>query len=383
MPIEVIMPSLGAVAEEATLVRWLIREGDTVAKGQVIFEAESDKATVEIEAPESGKVFQLLASEGDLIPNGTVIALLLAEGEPMPEAPPSMIRENQTVQESYTAPPIQDGKRLVASPLARRLAREKGIDLAKLRGTGPGGRIIVADVKDALEAMPPSFTTLTGLTGLRASVARRMAESSQITAPVTLTTEIDAEPLVELREMLQREADEHVISYNLLLAVICAHALRDHPQINASLTPQGIVQHRDIHIGIAVDTPRGLLVAVLRNVPQRGLLELGADLQAKIARLREGKASPDDLSGATFTITNLGMFGIDAFTPIINLPEAAILGVGRIRAKPVEKRGEIMLGKTMVLSLTFDHRLVDGAPAARFLQRVSYLIEHPALLWLR
>jgi len=407
MPIDVIMPSLGAVAEEATLLHWLVEEGETIEKGQPIFEAESDKATVEVAAPDSGTVNELLAAPGDVVPAGHVVGTLLAPGEkptdvpekdhalPSEPAPPAIAGlKPETLKPATLGPatPKPSTGRKLASPVARRLAREQGIDVTTIRGTGPGGRIIKADVEDAVarqrgvpdltrianSAVPPS------LPGVRGAIARHMARSARTTAPVTLTTEVDAEALVKTRQMLRAEAGAQAeeISYTLLMAFIAARALTRHPELNASLTEDGIVRHPEVNVGIAVDTERGLLVPVLRGAAHRSLLDLAADLQAKVARALEGKAMPEDLSGGTFTITNLGPYGVDSFTPIINLPECAILGIGRIRTQPVVRQGALAPGQTMALSLTFDHRLVDGAPAARFLQHVTRLVERPTLLLL-
>jgi pyruvate dehydrogenase E2 component (dihydrolipoamide acetyltransferase) len=396
MPIDVIMPSLGAVEEESTLVAWLVEEGDTVEKGQPIFEAESDKAVVEIEAPESGIVGRLLAAPGDVVRAGTVIALLLVPGEELPDEEAFTAAGEALPEEpGRTVPPpaarsvvAPRAGRIIASPVARRLARERGVDLGTIAGTGPGGRIVKADVEETLVPLAASVAApvpATPLAGVRGVVARRMAESASTTAAVTLTTEVDAAPLVGLRRDLREAAGERgdAISYDLLMGIVAARALLDHPALNASLAEGGVVRHSHVNVGVAVDTAQGLVVPVLADVPNRGLLDLAADLEAKVARARGGRAAPGDLDGGTFTVTNLGLYGVDAFTPIINLPECAILGIGRIRAVPVARQGEIVPGQTMALSLTFDHRLVDGAPAARFLQQVASLVERPVLLLLR
>jgi pyruvate dehydrogenase E2 component (dihydrolipoamide acetyltransferase) len=402
MPTEVIMPSLGAASDELKLVRWLVKKGDTVEKGQPIFEAESDKSVVEVEAPDSGTLGKFLASPEDIVLAGEVVAILLAPGEKLPaETETPSPTTNSIPATSFLSMPelplsssktVQPSDRIIASPLARKMARKEGIDLNTIKGTGPGGRIIKADIEDALErlATAPTLIQPSGpiaslpLTGTRGVIARHMSESVHTTAPVTLTTEADAGSLVRLRQMLKTEAGKRgdVISYDLLMAMITAQALQRHPNLNASLTPAGIVQHEQINIGVAVDTERGLLVPVLKAVPTRSMLDLATDLQAKVAKAQAGKAAPEDLSGGTFTITNLGLFGIDAFTPIINLPECAILGIGCIREKPVARQGQLVLGQMMALSLTFDHRIVDGAPAARFLQEVTRLVEKPELILL-
>jgi len=221
------------------------------------------------------------------------------------------------------------------------------------------------------------------MSGVRAVIAQRMRESHQTTAPVTLTTEADATAFVELRERLKAGLAAELgfdIGYNDLLIRLVAHALRQFPYMNARLDGERVRHLREVHLALAVDTDRGLLVPVVRNADRKGVAEIAREVRGLAERARTGKALPDELSGSTFTITNLGMHEVDAFTPIINLPEAAILGVGRIKARPAVVEGEMCARQTMWLSLTFDHRLVDGAPAARFLQRIKQLIENPYLL---
>jgi len=283
----------------------------------------------------------------------------------------------------------------VATPVARRMAEEAGLDWREVAGSGgPRGRVTRADVALALEATqpapaageltpPPSpglneAAETIPLRSVRAVIAERMAHSAATTAPVTLTAEADATALVELRRQLARDGVD--VSYNDLFLYILGRALRDQPQLNASLEGDAVIAWRRIHIGLAVDTERGLLVPVVRDVDAKGLRQIAQETQALVERARAGGCTPDELRGGTFTLTNLGMFGVDAFTPIINLPECAVLGVGRIKLQPALV-GDKVVGRHMVwLSLTFDHRLVDGGPAARFLQRVVQLVERPHLL---
>ena len=292
------------------------------------------------------------------------------------------------------------------SPLVRKIAEETGVDLEALSRARPGGRITRADVEAAAArvSVPPSqiaapvpvtvpepiaVRASTPMSGVRQIIATRLAQSARTVAPVTLTTEADATDLVRLREQIKADlvgAKAPVPSYNDLLAKIVAAALVEHPALNASLIGEEIVQHATVNVGIAVDSERGLLVPVLRDVQNRSVHQIAAESARLIAANRSGHLSGEDLRGGTFTITNLGMFEIDAFTPIINLPECAILGVGRIIARPVvvdEATEKIAVRKMVALSLTFDHRLVDGAPAARFLQRIKHFVEHPTLPLLR
>ncbi len=279
----------------------------------------------------------------------------------------------------------------VATPVARRMAEEAGLDWRAVAGSGgPRGRVTRADVARVLQtppgqgesALPPPDVNEAAetipLRSVRAVIAERMARSAATTAHVTLTAEADATALVELRRQLAHDGVD--VSYNDLFLYILGRALRGQPQLNASLEGDAIVVWRRIHVGLAVDTDRGLLVPVVRDVDAKGLRQIAQETQALVERTRAGGCTPDELRGGTFTLTNLGMAGIDAFTPIINLPECAVLGVGRIKLQPVMV-GDKVVGRHMVwLSLTFDHRLVDGGPAARFLQRVVQLVERPHLL---
>lgn len=278
------------------------------------------------------------------------------------------------------------------SPLARRLADENGLELAQVSGTGPRGQVTREDVAAALakrasaetpkQAPAPTATRqpveVIAVSGVRAVISERMAASSRETAPVTLTAEADATALVQLREKLA--ADGVPVSYNDLLLYALSKALRAHPRLNAALDGDNIKVWPQVDIGLAVDAERGLLVPVLRDVDRMGLAEIAAQTKALAERAKSGQCSPEELKGGTFTLTNLGMFGIDAFTPIINLPECAILGVGRIKTEPAWIGDHVEPRQKVWLSLTFDHRLVDGGPAARFLQTVVKFVEKPHLL---
>jgi pyruvate dehydrogenase E2 component (dihydrolipoamide acetyltransferase) len=288
-----------------------------------------------------------------------------------------------------------------ATPMARKVAVELGVDLRTVSGSGAGGRIVRADVEAAAtqalpspvpvparaprEVKPPAaeVAAIEPLKGLRGIIAERMATSAQTTARVTLFTEVDATAFVDVRTRLKAAVSEEwgfAPGYNDLLGLIVARTLREFSYMNARLSGDEIQRLAHVNLGMAVDTERGLLVPVIRDADGLGLRAFGQRFREIVGRAREGKSLPDDLSGGTFTITNLGMSDVDAFTPIINLPEAAILGVGRIQPKPVVRDGDVVVAQTMILSLAFDHRVVDGAPAARFLQRIKQLVENPYLL---
>jgi len=461
MVTEVIMPKLGQTMTEGTVVEWLKQEGDEVKRGEVLFTVESDKATLEVEAIKRGYLRKCLVPAGGEAPVLTPVALLTAtpdediseyvagsnqhlhtsagENAPLPESQEHGSSAGGSVSRE------SGGGRIFVSPRARRVAREKDVELSRVGGTGPDGRIVERDILAFVESRPkvspvalrlaeslgvdigtvegtgPSRRVLrqdvekaaaavapeaagevervsaqtgegrpvseTPITGVRAVIARRMYESHQATAAVTLTMEVDATALVEVREGLKKTLAKDLgfnIGYNDLLIKIAARALHDFPYVNVRLVGDaatGVIQQLpQVNVALAVDTERGLLVPVVRDADRKGVVEIAEDLRALIGRVRDGTAGPDDLSGSTFTITNLGMFEVDAFTPIINMPETAILGVGGIKACPVVIGDNICVRKMMWLSLTFDHRLVDGAPAARFLQRIKSLIEEPLLL---
>lgn len=423
---EVIVPPLGQTVDVVTLVSWFKEEGEKVEEGEPLFSIETDKATLDVEAPSSGVLRNVTVSEGDEVEALSVVALVAGEDEelsdqeiepeqeePTPEeyfsapSPPSTL--GPTLAPTPVSPPLADSsptgvapaplprERTFVSPRARRLAEEKGVALENLAGTGPEGAIVERDILNHLEKhvgaglVPDQTITAPSaglfnevlaeapLKGIRAITAQRMAESTSTAARVTLTAEVDAGSLVTLRKELIQ--DDVPVSYNDLLLYILGRVLREQPEVNASLDGEVLHRWKRVHIGLAIDTDRGLLVPVLRDVDTKGLNQLAQESADLIARARNGKLKPDELQGGTFTLTNLGMFGIDAFTPIINLPETAILGVGRIKPRPVVEDGEIVARETAWLSLAFDHRLVDGAPAARFLQQVVRLIEHPHLMY--
>jgi pyruvate dehydrogenase E2 component (dihydrolipoamide acetyltransferase) len=448
---EVILPKLGQTMETGIIVEWMKQEGDFVERGEVLFTLESDKATLEVESPTKGYLRKILVPADEERPVLSVVALMTKTldedvsdwqvGEstsPQAEKSASERITESTGRESEASPPaaVSAGEQLFASPRARRVAREKGIELALIAGSGPNGRIVERDVVAYLESAPratpvalrvaelagvdlrtvqgsgpggkvmkadvlatsqapsaapqlptpPAYQAEVPVSGVRAVIARRMFAGASETAPVTLTIEADATEFVALREQLKVHYANQLgfnIGYNDLLIKLVAHALREFPYVNAQLDQEAGVIRRlnEVHVALAVDTERGLLVPVVRDADRKPLTEVAIELRGVIERARAGTALPDELSGSTFTITNLGMLEIDAFTPIINLPEAAILGVGRIKDRPAVMGGELVARKQMWLSLTFDHRLVDGAPAARFLQYIKNLIETPSL-WL-
>ena len=408
MPTWVILPKLGINMTKGVIVNWLVPEGASVQKGQPIVEIETDKAVQEVEAPETGTLARIVARPGDVVPCTYVIAAITRPGEPLPEHIPQQAELGVVPESEFggsaagvaAAQPGAPGgeprrERVPITPAARKLAEELGIDYRTIQGSGPEGRIGREDVLRAAEAAraattaapsPPAAPAPGGgvvpVTGVRAVVAQRMADSARQTARVVLIADADATQLVAWRDYLRRDYAQQAsnIGYNELLVVIAARALRAFPYMNASWREDGIHILEEINIGVAVDTPRGLLVPVIRHADRKTIFDIHRELSALIEAARAGRSAPDDLSGGTFTITNLGMYEIDAFTPIINLPEAAILGVGQIAPRPVVKGEQVIVQRRVALSLAFDHRVVDGAPAARFLQHVKHLIEAPFML---
>jgi pyruvate dehydrogenase E2 component (dihydrolipoamide acetyltransferase) len=391
MPIPVSIPRLGWNMEEGIFVEWLKADGDAVKPGDTVFRLEGEKATEDIESLDAGTL-HIPANgpkTGDKIPVGAVIGYLLQPGEAAPssglsarsQSGATLVVEQHATPESVTAhraeplAPRADHPKTAITPRARRLAARLGVDVSDIRGSGRNGRVRERDV--AARASPSVQRTIPH-TATRQAIAARMLESHQTTAPVTLTSLVDATNLVNLREQFRAAASETVPSYTDFLLKFAAVALQRHPLLSSYWTDEGSVAPTSIDIAIAVDTDAGLLVPVIRDVPALGLRALAARARELIERARKGELATRDMQGACFTITNLGAFGVDAFTPIINPPQCAILGVGRIERRPVMD-GDRVVGRELVtLSLTFDHRIVDGAPAARFLQTLAACIENPA-----
>jgi pyruvate dehydrogenase E2 component (dihydrolipoamide acetyltransferase) len=382
MPIEIVMPRLGWTMEEGTLVEWLKRNGETIESGEIIFTVESDKAINEIESFDSGTLYipPDAPQPGDTVPIGTLLAFLLGPDEQPPVVTPASPAGEQEAesgpQQSTPSRPRTDRtqarkNRPPISPRALRLAKELGVDWNTLQGSGRNGRIVERDVRAATSA--PSRDRAEGT--IRRTIARRLTESHNETAPVTLSTEADATDFAALRA----ELDIPFLTFNDLFLKLTALALADHPDMNASWQDGTVHRHEEIHIGIAVDTHAGLLVPVISNAGAKDLPDLASETADLVQKARQGNLEPEHLQGGTFTITNLGAYGIDVFTPIINLPQCAILGVGRIASKPAVYQGRVVPRDMVALSLTFDHRVADGGPAARFLDTIRRHVEQPAL----
>ena len=387
MPIPITVPRLGWNMEHGTLVEWLKADGDTVKPGDMLYRLEGEKSVEEIESFDSGvlSIPPDAPKPGDSVAVGAVLGVLLQPGE------------GKTARVTEPA----------ASPSVRRLARERGIELTEVNGSGPGGRVTADDLVEPTISprarrratdqnvdwkqlrgsgasgrirerdIPIVQTPSAGpLTATRKAIAARMLASRQATAPVTLTSIVDASNLVNLRQQF-KAVEGLVPSFTDFLIKLCGVALLKHPMLAARWTDADIQPAQRIDIGFAVDSDAGLLVPVLRNVPSLGVRDLAEQSLELIERARSGRMSTRDMEGGCFTITNLGGFGIDAFTPIINYPECAILGVGRIERRPAMDGDRVVGREQVTLSLTFDHRIVDGAPAARFLQTLATLVANP------
>ena len=458
------MPRLSDTMTEGTIARWLKHPGDEVKKGEILLEIETDKATMELEAYEAGVVEKVLVDEGQTVPIGQPIMLIgdgsgasqesgAAAPAPAPEAPkaeaaapaapeaaPAPPAEPQrsygygafpggdtaaapgggatasapavapAQQASPSAPPAENGE-VRASPMARAIAREKGINLASVQGSGPAGRVIRADVEKAAEggapaaqpaataapatqaaptAAPAPVTVQAGpdqeieevpLNNIRKVTGRRMVESLQSAPHFYLTAVFDVTGLVALRKQINAEleaaGDDTRVSVNDLIVKACALTLRDAPDVNVSFAGDKILRKKRIHIGIAVALDNGLIVPVLRDPDQKSVGQIARDSKALIDKARAGKLTPADYSGGTFTISNLGMFGIEHFTAVINSPEAAILAVGAVTKEPVVINGEVQVRDRMRTTLSVDHRVLDGANGARYLQKLRGYLESP------
>ena len=452
MPTEILLPQWGMEMDEGTVVRWLKKEGDEIQEGEPLVEIETAKLTTELESFASGVVARIVVPEGETVPIRAVLAVIAAPGEVIPgeavEAParpmaspaaPATLgatgrpgaqvvpaarrlakergidlslvqgsgpngriviadveRAIEVVKEGSEEPEGASAPRVQVVPAARRLARELGIDLAVVQGSGPNGRIVIADVERAVESEGQgSGDTVVGdyeepgqfragpvsssipMEGIRQTIASRMLQSLQTMAQVTLTIEADVTQAMLLREGLSRHMEGGSLSPLHLAAKAAAKALQQHPRLNAIQTGDSIQLMEQVNIGLAVSLPEGLVTPVLRDVPEKGLGQIAREARELAGRARENRSTPQDVSGGSFTITNLGAYDIDAFTPIINPPQVAILGVGRAVEKPVIRDGEFAKATMMFLSLTFDHRVVDGAPAAEFLQTVKGCLEDP------
>jgi len=382
---EVLMPKWGYMTD-GIIVEWMKDEGDLVEKGQPIFVVETEKVTQEVEAPETGILLKKIHPVGSLVPVGEVVAIIGEKENNLAEK--SLPLEDEIEDDTVTAPKTEytdteQPERISISPAARRLAREYGIDKSTLTGTGPKGRIVKADVLKAHQSGIPSnlldepeILEEISLSETRKATSDRMAKSSREAAQATISTEIDGTNMViQHRESNLKKGKRVDISYTDIVLWAVSRALLRNRIMNSTLEGDSIKIYKDVNLGLAVATERGILVPVIRNADKRSLPDIAALRRDFVERAGKGALSISDVINGTFTVTNLGMYGVDIFTPILNPPQIGILGVGRIREKPVVENGEIISKPTLNMSLTFDHRVIDGAPAARFLQQITELLE--------
>ncbi|KRT34425.1 dihydrolipoamide acetyltransferase family protein [Acetomicrobium hydrogeniformans] len=393
------MPKLGLTMTSGSVAKWHKKEGDRVEKGEVVLEVSTEKITYKVEAPESGVLRKILTQPGTKVPIGTPLCIIAAPDEDiselLKEAPTAPAAEKPAQPEAKPAPvaakPAGEEVLIKATPIAKKIAKEQGIDLALVTGTGPGGRIVEKDVLDFIErqkaerakpAVEAAQLKRIALSDVRQVIAERMSTSWQNSPMVTLNADVDCTLLKKLREDLKSSFKEKGLnlSYNYILMKACAVALKEQPMLNSYLEGNEVVLYDEINIGLAVATEEALLVPVVKDVAGKNLYEIASDGDALIEKARKGELAIDDVTGGTFTITNLGMFGVRDFTPIINPPQCAILGVGEMKDRPCICDGQMVVKPMMTLSLTFDHRIVDGAQGAMFIRRVKELLENPLLL---
>ena len=423
MATRIVMPKLMMTVSEGTVTRWVKGQGERVEKGETLMTIMTEKIEYEMQAPESG-IVHVIVPEGQTVPYGTTIGWLLAPGEAVPAfteekvvrmssvvdevaQTESMMKKPQpasapaaTVAAPTPAPaPVAPAGPVKASPAAKRLASELGVDLSKVRGSGPDGRIVEDDIKKAAEAKkaapaaatpaapaaaPAAPPKVAKFSGVRKIIADRMMASIHGSAQLTNAVEIDVTDLVKLRNQLVEEWKDKGVrpTYTDIIIKGSAKALGEYQRVNANVVGDEIHYRQDINVGMATALPEGLIVPLIRNTDKKSLLEIAKLTKVQAEKARNNKLTAEDITGGTFTVSSLGMYGTDVFTPIINQPEVAILGVGRIVEKPVIYNGDICKRSMMWLSLTYDHRVVDGAVAAEFLRRMKDLLEKPHLIFI-
>ncbi|MDZ7657756.1 pyruvate dehydrogenase complex dihydrolipoamide acetyltransferase [Fodinibius sp.] len=411
MAVKVEMPKLSDTMEEGVIASWNVEEGDTVESGDVIAEVETDKATMEVEVFDAGTILKILVDEGDAVPLGGLIAVIGEEGEDISDileeaesesgSKESSDEEKQEVakeadEEEESFDPVfgdldekgngqPDDGRIKASPLARNMAEEQGINLANVEGSGPNGRIIKRDIESYEPSKAPAAAPAATVSRedkehrvsqMRKTIARRLSESKFSSPHYYETIDIDMSAVWDARKQLNEISDTK-ISFNDIVVKACATALRQHPDINSSWQGDKIIEHGDVNVAVAVGIDEGLVTPVIDNTDQKGLQQIAVESKELIEKAQNRDLQPEQMEGSTFTVSNLGMFGIEEFTAIINPPNACILAVGAIREEPVVEDGEVVPGKRMKVTLSSDHRIVDGVSAAKFLDTLKRMLENP------
>ena len=412
---EVIMPKMGDAMTEGKVVRWYKKSGDAVKKGEPVAEIETDKVNLDLEAESDGTLGELAAQEGQVVPVGGLLARILGAGEkdePQRRATDQKDSVKKTTGEyaeaietkgprrdrsqpvEHVAPPppaARSGSRQRSSPLARKMARELGVPLESLQGSGPQGRIVAKDVQgfrgpSPMEDRRPRRSAPSSLeeksiplSAMRRTIAKRLSESTGPIPHFYLTVDLDVTSLLSVRQQLM-DIEGTKISVNDFIVRACALSLRHHPNVNASWGDDAIAQHGDVHIGIAVSTPEGLITPVVRNADQKSVREIGDEVRALADKAKNRKLTPNDYQGSTFTISNLGAWGIEEFTAIINPPNSAILAIGAAEARAVVVDRQIVVRDRMKVTMSCDHRVIDGAAGAEFLKTLRQYVEQPLRL---
>ncbi|MGI6037203.1 MAG: dihydrolipoamide acetyltransferase family protein [Limnochordia bacterium] len=407
MAIDVIMPKLGLTMEEGTVNAWLKKEGEAVQEGEPLVEVMTDKAAVEVESPGSGILRKIIVPEGGTVPIADLIGVITAPDEELPpgygqvdapaeEPAPAVAPAAPAAERAPEAPAAKGKGRIKASPAAKRVAREAGLSLEVLGtivGTGPGGRITEKDVQDyvaqqkaapapvsAPAAAPAPTGELEPVTGIRKIMAKRMLESVTTQPQFALSVDVDMGEMINLRRRLLEIYPDVRISYTDILVAITARALEDHPEVNSRWEDGQIRRLGEVNVGVAVGAENGLVVPVVKGANRKRISQISGELKELIQKAQAGKLGPEEISGGSFTISNLGMFGIDRFQAIINPPESGILAVGQMKDQAVVRDGEITVRPMMSLTVTLDHRVLDGVQGARFLGRIKEMMENPLLI---
>jgi len=397
---EVIMPKMGDGMEEGTLLEWLKKEGEKVKMGEVIGTIQTDKATLELESPGNGVLSAVTLKPGETVPVGKRIAVLLKDGEKLSDVAPSAPAEKEAPKpaaESKSAPVADakvassNGERIKASPLAKKIAEELGVDLNSISGSGPGGRIVEKDVRGAKPAAAKSAPSVTKvastasdikvpLNRLRQIIAERTGHSKSTVPHFYVTLEVDLERIMAFREIFEEE-ESGKVSVNDFVVKACSLALQDMPEVNATYQGDHILRHGNVHVGVAAAVDDGLLVPVIKHTDQLSLREISDAVKNLVKKARDGKLHPDEMSGSTFSISNMGMLNVDSFTAIINEPNAAIVAIGTAKKiAVVTEDDEIEVRMRMNITGSFDHRVIDGAIGAKFMNVVRDYLENPSRL---
>ncbi|MBL8103750.1 MAG: 2-oxo acid dehydrogenase subunit E2 [Anaerolineales bacterium] len=403
------MPKLGFDMAEGLLVRWVKQVGETINKGDVLAEIETDKATVEVESSASGVVLQLIVDQGTMVPVNAPIAVVGAAGEkvdtPTGAAPKAEVKadekpalQTQPIVDSapQASSPVDSGS-VKASPLAKKIARDQKVDLSNVKGTGPGGRIVRKDIEAALSSGQPSAVShqpavsgsssavivsqddkVVATTKLRQAIGRRLVESKTTIPHFYVTHEYKMDALMDMRKQVNAYLpDNEKVSVNDFILKAVALSLRQFPNLNATIKGNEIVQFGHVNVGVAVTVPGGLMTVVVKDTDQKALRQISGEVKAMAGRAREGKVKPEDVDGSTFSTSNLGMYDVEDFIAIINPPEAAILAISSAREVPVAENGQIKAGWRMKATISVDHRVSDGAEAAQFMQKLAEFLENP------